>query len=171
MMISRKAQVRMMESVMILIIFFIIVVLGFMFYSRIQQGSIQEMQRQRAEENAVAIVQNMLYMPEIQCSEKSVMIDICFDIYKLDAFSERIDPRVSANRNAFLFYQQDFGDSMIQIRPIFPDQKDPYLIYNNTPLDDAEQSFILTSIPVSLKDPTKRNTKYSIGILDVKVFT
>ncbi|MBU0535850.1 MAG: hypothetical protein KKE20_02720 [Nanoarchaeota archaeon] len=167
---NKRSQIQMMETVMILMIFFIIVVLGFMFYSRIQQGSIQEMNRQRAEEGAVAIVQNMLYMPEIQCSEKNVLIDICFDIYKLDAFAEMLDISDSNNKKAFLFYQKDFGNSKIQVRPIFPVQYDPIVLYDNEPLDNEEKSSILTSIPVSLKDSTRRYGSYSIGVLDVEVF-
>jgi len=164
---SRKSQIQMMETVMILVVFFIIVAIGFIFYSKIQESSIRELQRQRFEEEAVAISQNIIYMPELACSEKSVIIDICFDKYKLKAFAEVVRPQ---NRNEFLFYQKDFGESRITVREIFPNQKDAVVIYDNAPVISQETSSILTSVPVSLKDPAKRYGQYSIGILDIEVF-
>ncbi len=167
-MISRKAQVRMMETVMILVIFFIIVVLGFMFYSRMQESTMKELRRERFEEEAIAISQNILYLPELACTEKNVMVDICFDIHKLEAFSEIVVPE---NRQAFLFYQKDLGESRITVKKIFPPgQEDKWVIYDNPPVNAEEISSINTSIPVSLKNPVKRYNQYSVGVLTVEVF-
>ena len=171
---SRKSQINMMEPIMVLFIFFIIVVIGFMFYSKIQESTIKELQRTRFEQDAVAVVQNMLYMPELQCSEKSVLIDVCFDIYKLDAFSSLVNQ--AQDKEAFLFYQRDFGSSVVMIREIFPQSSDPYsslrtwTIYDNAPADQDETSSVRMEIPVSLKDPVKRYAQYSIGILSIEVF-
>lgn len=170
---SRKSQINMMETIMVLFIFFIIVVIGFMFYSKIQESTIKEMQRVRFEQDAVAVVQNMLYMPELQCSEKSVLIDVCFDVYKLDAFSSLVNQ--AQDKDAFLFYQRDFGSSVVTITRIFPASADPaditpWTIYDNAPANKDEKSSVRMEIPVSLKDPVKRYAQYSIGILSIEVF-
>ncbi|MCX6706544.1 MAG: hypothetical protein NT001_00155 [Candidatus Woesearchaeota archaeon] len=172
--ISKRSQINMMETIMVLFIFFIIVVIGFMFYSKIQESSINELQRTRFEQDAVATAENMLYMPELQCSEKSVLIDVCFDVYKLDAFSSLVDQ--AQDKEAFLFYQRDFGSSVVNITEIFPASTDPavglrkWTIYNNPPENRDKKSSVIMEIPVSLKDPIKRYAQYSIGILSIEVF-
>lgn len=157
----------MMETVMVLVVFFIIVVLGFIMYSKMQESSINQLKKQMFEEESVAIAQSIIYLPELQCSDKSVLVDVCFDMYKLNAFSEAIKPQ---NRDVFLFYQRDFRESKITVKEIFPFTGPEMVLYNNTPIDMAAKSSILTRIPVSLKNPAKRYAQYSIGILDIEVY-
>jgi hypothetical protein len=173
MMKGRKAQMQMMETIMVLFIFFIIIVIGLIFYSKMQESSMKQLQATRSEEDAVDIAQNMLYMPELQCSEKSVLIDVCFDVYKLDAFTLVADP--NNNKEAFLFYQKDFGNSLVKITEVFPLQYDQppkeWVIYDNAPAEREDKSIMKMEIPVSIKDPVKRYAQYSIGILSVEVFS
>ncbi|MCX8147062.1 MAG: hypothetical protein N3D84_01195 [Candidatus Woesearchaeota archaeon] len=164
---GKKSQIQMMETVMVLFVFFVIVGLAFIFYSRIQTGKINEMNRQKAENEAVAIAQNVIYMPELQCSESDVQTDLCYDIYKLEAFSSMVKPNKA---DIFLFYRKDLGESVVNVEKIFPQSGKKWEVYNNTPLEMEKRGYITTEIPILLKDPTKRTAQYSIGLLSIKVY-
>jgi hypothetical protein len=88
----KKAQVKMTETVFILLIFFILLGLGLIFYGNVQKTLIGKGIKEGFEKKAVLISQKATFMPEVQCSFKNNIIDSCYDLYKLQGFAEKADP-------------------------------------------------------------------------------
>ena len=82
-MINKKAQVKMFETIAVLVVFFMIILFGFMFYTRVQQTTFEAETEEQIILRAIDLSQNIFFLPEIQCIGEH-KID-CIDILKLDA--------------------------------------------------------------------------------------
>jgi len=163
----KKAQLKMAENIAVLLIFFIIIAFGLIFYGVFQAGSIRESQREVFDREAVRIALTASYFPELMCTEDNHITENCMDMEKVHALSERGAPG-SVDRDMFLFYESEFRDSKIIVQEVFP--SDSYwVIYDNAPGNFTEM--IPTFIPVTIKDPTRRLGKqYALGLLTVEVY-
>jgi len=159
---SKKAQIKMFETIAILIIFFILLMFGFMFYSRVQKSSYESEIEKSVVLQAVEVSQVISLLPELQCSKgRNIPESQCIDQLKLSAATEVI------NQN-----RQDYFDlfsySNIYIEKIYP-------------LDSGENTFILydfpknqdngkisTQFPISLKNPI--TNKYYFAVLYVDIY-
>lgn len=157
---SRKAQLRMGETVAILFIFFILLVVGAVFYFNIQRSSIQREMSVNFEQRAVEITQSISFLPEAQCSESNVIKANCFDLFKLKGLGT-----LSEDLKVVTVYEREFGQSEITIRQLYPPGEN-FTVYKNPPARFVDAS--VTNIPISLYNAT--GDKYYFGVLEVKVF-
>ena len=94
----KKAQIQIMETIAVIFVFFILVMIGFMFYARIAKTNIQSEIESISELKSIEIAQRVMFLPELQCSEGVVSeIKNCFDILKLKAANDII----TRNENEF----------------------------------------------------------------------
>ncbi len=156
----------------ILLVFFILLGLGLIFYGSVQKASIQESGREAFQREAVKIALKTTFLSELQCSKKNFVTENCMDLYKLAALSEVINPQAGGyDSDLFLFYQRDFGDSVITVHEIFPSLGQTYILYKNQPPNVEDYDSIPTFIPLSLRNPTKSlGSQYVFGVLNVTVF-
>lgn len=163
---NKKAQMKTFESVAVLIIFFILVALGLIFYAGVQKTTIKQTYAERTEQEAIKIAMKVSYLPEALCSKRKIIEDDCFDVYKLDAISKWIN----SDEQFFLYYQRDFKDSVISIRQLFPAGR-TYVLYKNEPDPDKLRNYYIipTYVPVSLKN-SSNDREYSMGVLNVTMF-
>lgn len=163
---QKRSQMESFESVIVLIIFFILIGLGLIFYAGFQKASLKQIYGERTEQEAIKIAMRVSYLPEILCSKRKIIEDDCFDVYKLDSLSSEI----MGDETIFLYYQSDFKDSVISIRQIFPPGKS-YVLYKNQPEDAVLKNFYIipTYVPVSLKNSSMQK-EYSMGLLNVTMF-
>ncbi|HIH46939.1 MAG: hypothetical protein QT07_C0007G0024 [archaeon GW2011_AR16] len=171
---GKKAQMQMGETIMVLLVFFIIITIGLVIYGTYQAGQIKQSIREAFDRDAVVIALRVSFLPEVTCSENNVVEENCFDIEKIRAFkSEMVN---GANDDMFLFYVGDLKKSKISVKQLFPLPVENQVteLYNNIPPENerAEQHEIIpTFIPISLKDPTRRAGKeYAFGVLTVEVY-
>ncbi len=160
---KRKSQIQIGETIAVLVIFFILLVTGFIFYVRVIKGNIAIEIEESRQLKAIEIAQRASFLPEIQCSEENIVTDNCIDIYKLNAAAGIIsDP------NNKIFYYDRLQFSNITIEEIYPGTQ-TWTLYDN-PLGEGEYtSKISTNIPIALFDPTEK--KYSFGVMKVNTFT
>ncbi|MFO8016838.1 MAG: hypothetical protein R6U32_07085 [Candidatus Woesearchaeota archaeon] len=163
----KKGQMKSFESVAVLIIFFILVGLGLMFYAGVHKTSLKQKYAERTEQEAVKIAMKVSYLPEALCSKRGIVEDDCFDVYKLNAITDWINE----DERMFLHYQGDFRESVITIKQVFPPGGKAYQLYENRPPEENMNSYYIipTYVPVSLKN-SSRDKEYTMGVLNVTMF-
>ena len=154
---NKRAQIQMMETMAVLLIFFVLIVLGFSFYMRVVSFGQSEKTSKDQELVSIRVSQLISFLPELQCSSKNIVKDNCFDRYKLDAFDLLADEKI---------YFPFFYYSTILVDEIYPSDTKKWVIYNYT----GNYSSAYRSIsPVLLYDPVSRSN--SFGILNVTYYT
>ena len=161
---KRKSQLHTLETIAVLAVFFILVILGFVFYAKVIKGNVEEEQEEIMQLESVEIAQRASTMPELQCSENNIVKGNCVDMLKLDAAESiiKIDNKLN--------YFDKLGYSKIIIEQIYPPQavSPKWEIYDMS--DDIDYTHkSVTNIPISIFDPnTKKN---SFGLMTVETYT
>lgn len=149
----KKGQIRMFETIAILLVFFILLVIVIVFYANVRQSSNIEKTRDYRELRAIENMNKLLFLPEIQCSQGSDVYT-CIDTIKLDALSD-----VMSRSENVVYYAELFGESSIEVEQLYP------VSWNKTLYDRADEG-IFVGIPVSLWDPV--TDSYGYGLLKIR---
>ena len=155
---KKNAQIQMMETIAVLFIFFILVVMGFVFYAKILKGNLEEQKEESIQLNAIEVAQRASSLPELQCSEDNIVSDNCIDILKLEAAS-------GIMRQNDVYYYDRLLFSKVTVNEIYPGSNE-WELYSR-PLDEFSNK-ITTIIPISLFNPIEN--KNSFGIMTVELF-
>ena len=147
---SKKSQIHMMETIAILLIFFVLVIMGFIFFMRTVSVSQEGKVTKDQELQSIRVSQAVSFLPELQCSSKNIIDENCFDKYKLDAF---IDDN---------FYYPFFYFSNITINEIYPNTGNTWTLYAN-PLNGTSYK---TTIPILLRNVTERTDSFGLLIVE-----
>ena len=147
---TQKAQMKMGETIMVLLAFFMLLGIGLVIYANFQKTSILRQASETFEREAVRIALKTAFYPEFACSEGGVVNENCFDIHKVRAFGKLSDlsEEGGGNEAFFLFHETELRDSKIYIEQIFPppnvelgeweedddEQLTRVTIYDNSPL-------------------------------------
>ena len=157
---EKKSQIQIGETIAVLFVFFLLVVIGFIFYVGVIKDSIVSEKDELSQLKSIEIAQKVLYLPELQCSEGVVKEkENCIDTLKLEAAEQIIQKNE-------LYYFDVFEFGNIYVKDIYPEPNE-WKIYSKI-TDDFKSNFS-TNIPVSLYDPTIK--KYSFGILSIETLT
>jgi hypothetical protein len=161
MMEGKRSQVKMGETIAILFIFFILLIIGAVFYMNLQRTTVYRDIEQAYELRAVELSQVISFLPELQCTEANVVKASCFDIHKLQGLSQVVQSDLG-----LLMYDREFGQTKIEVLVIYPPAA-------NIPIWDRPKpgytSAPVTHIPISLFDST--SGKRAFGILEITVYS
>lgn len=150
----KKSQLKMFETIAVLVVFFFILVIGLMFYSSAERKSLGKTADEFKQMKDVEKAQLIAYLPELECPT-TLETENCIDLYKVlvakDIFNDKD------------YYYDIFGYSTITIYDM--DDND-YLIYDEKPEKIASSSRI--NVPVSLYDDTTKQKK--VGILNITIY-
>ena len=156
---SRKSQIQIGETIAVLFVFFILIIVGFIFYVKVIKGNIELEKDELSQLRSIGIAQRVMFLPEVQCSEDNIIIDNCIDILKLDSAQ-----KLMRENEVYYYDMLEFSDvSILQIYPI----EAKWSIYSRK-TDDFRNKF-LTNVPISLYDPASR--KHGFGILSVETLS
>ena len=161
----KKSQIQIGETIAVLLVFFILIVIGFIFYTKVLKGNIETEKEELSQKSSIGIAQRVMFLPELQCSEDVVKeITNCIDVLKLDSARDLMRRK----ENEIYYYDLlEFGDvSISQIYPVNPSMQN-LNIYSRR-IQDFKSKFI-TNVPVSLYDPVAR--KYAFGILTIETLS
>jgi hypothetical protein len=158
-----RAQIKMGETIAILIVFFFLMVFGFSFYVRIQQTTFGRQGREQVDLRTIQIAQKASFLPELQCSFRNVQVDNCVDIIKLEIFSRLLS---DTEGEFYSYYYSIFGYSDVHIEKIYPPGR-TYNLYSKVPPDKLQYN-LSTKVPISLYNATSK--LYSFGLLYVNVY-
>lgn len=156
---SRKSQIQIGETIAVLFVFFILIIVGFIFYVKVIKGNIELEKDELSQLRSIGIAQRVMFLPEIQCSEDNIIIDNCIDILKLDSAQ-----KLMRENEVYYYDMLEFSDvSVLQIYPA----EAKWSIYSRK-TEDFRNKF-LTNVPISLYDPASR--KHGFGILSVETLS
>ncbi len=140
-----RAQMKMGESIAILIIFMFLVVFGLVFYIRFSLSNLDKKAAEKADLLAIQAVQQVQTLPEFQCSVRGKVEFHCIDMLKLDAFS-RLPP------NDLQIYTSIFPQTYITVYQIYPTSRTWKIYGGEIPKKKTQLAFY---VPVGLFNATE----------------
>jgi hypothetical protein len=156
----RRSQIKMGETIAILVIFFFLLIFGMSFYMNFFMRDVRNKAHDFTQLEAIEIIQKAVYLPELQCSDMEVQITSCYDLLKVMSFKAIIE----ASPFIKLEYYPILGYSSLSLKPIYPDGI-PILIYNNTFSENEYGDKTVVNIPISIFNAT--SDTYSLGVLEL----
>jgi hypothetical protein len=157
---NRKAQIKMGETIAIMFVFFILLIVGAVFYMNLQRSTVTREIQEAYELRAVELSQIISFLPEAQCTDSNVVKASCFDIYKLIGLS-----KVTATPKGLTLYEREFGTTTIKLIKMYPEGGE-WILYDNR--KEEFTSAPVTHIPLALYNTT--SDKYYFGILEVTTY-
>ncbi|MBW3022550.1 hypothetical protein KY308_00410, partial [Candidatus Woesearchaeota archaeon] len=129
----KKSQIKIGETVAVLFIFFVLIIMGIIFWSRYSQSSLREQQEVDILSQAIKVAQTASFLPELQCSTLEVIKFSCFDLYKIQAmqFILNDNSNPAETEAARQHYFDSFGYANITVYSIYP-ESESWNIYDFT---------------------------------------
>ncbi len=160
---SRKAQIKMFETLAVLIVFFFILVFGVSFYFVLQRSSLNRQIERNAQLLSVQISQKVSDLPELDCALIGIQITNCVDKVKLEKLYEALDE----NETKQLVYFNVLGYSEVYLNTIYPTaQAHNYKIYKKKPSSPSME--YRNQIPVLFYDPVEN--EFAFAVLEVTAY-
>ncbi len=160
----RKGQVQMGETITVVLIIMFLLALSLMFYGKVKGSSIKEAGKRASEVEFISLAKLVLSLPELSCSTAQVIDEGCVDLYKAEILSEKISEAFNSEdkMNSFVFnyYLDLFGNSKIELKEVYPEQRN-ITLYNAT-LDEYTSRQV-ERIPVVVYDP--KDDRNTLGVL------
>ena len=175
----KKAQLEMIEMLMVLIVIVIMISFGILFYYGFFISSIRKGGEVMANQEASVLLATIAFMPEFQCSVRTTDVS-CIDTLKLYSFK-----RILREKKYQKHYVSLFKWKQIQFERIYPIPKSKeecktthyqaldypencaiWTVYNNSKL--KYDSKVRISTPVSLYYPT--TGEYAVGKLIIEAY-
>jgi hypothetical protein len=151
----KKAQAKMMETTMVLVVFFILLAMGLGFYAYTRMTTVSREAFEATQLESIQVAQTINYLPELRCYRQGVVIENCIDYYKLIAFSDLMNQSVD-NR---LYYFDQFRHSEITLREIYPVSDQVFTIYDYS---EGERTGRATHIPITVWYPTTDTNTFAM---------
>lgn len=160
----------MAENIGILVIFFVLLVIGLIFYSNIQKQSISFEAQASIGRRAIQSAHTAASLTEMQCSlplESETGKQDCVDLYKLKAF---IKLNQTLGEDQFILYYYDvLRNSRITIKQVYPEGEN-WTIYDNPKSNYTDK--IPAHIPVFIYDELANRPlgAYYLGDMEIEVY-
>jgi len=170
----RRAQIKMFETIGVLIVFFFLLFTGSIFYFAAQKSALQKEKVKAGEQYAFQIVLKSLYLPELDCSFLQTQKDNCIDRIKMEKMSQLI----AKNETVRTDYYTEFGYATITVEEAFPGNK-TWQLYENIPTklqnikgEEVEVpdyiDKLVTQSPILIFEPWQ--DAYAFGVMEVNVY-
>lgn len=156
---GKKSQIQMGETIAVLFVFFILVIIGFIFYTKVIKNNLELEKDEQAQLRSVGIVERVIFLPEVQCSEDNVVKDNCIDVLKLKSAQD-----IMKQNEVYYYDLLEYGN--ISISQIYPSEL-KWTLYSRN-LDSPKNKFV-TNVPIMLYDPVTR--KNGFGVLTVETLS
>ncbi len=132
---AKKSQMKMMESIFVLFLFFFLLAFGVVFYVNYSRSEAEDTLRERMISEGLDSTERFQYSPEVVCTEGITEDSDCFDLLKLEAFKDLSSKRTEQ-------YRTYYPNNIIRLNIIFPESKErSWVIYNYTiPYENATRS-------------------------------
>jgi len=158
---EKKAQIRMFEMLAVLIIFLVLLSIGAVFYFRMQHSSVAKEIARAESLHSFELFQKMSYLPELDCSFRSITKDNCFDVIKLKEFSTLLE-----SEEMKIDYFDVFGFSTVKIKKIYPFVGDWFVLYSNFPQDYSSKQISYSTVLLY----NASSDFYDLGIVEVSFY-
>ena len=160
----KKSQIKMFETIAVLVVFFFLLIFGASFYFVLQKSSVQKEYQRSVQLESIQATQKIAHLPELDCTQIGIQVENCFDAIKLKEFSDILADETEGLKTR-LDYFDVFGYTDVVVRSIFPNEVN-YTMYSR-PLDDYSVRY-MNNVPLTIFNPVTR--KYSFGVLEVTFY-
>ena len=157
----KHAQIKMFETVAVLVVFFFLLITGSVFYFGAQKSALQKEKVKVSEQYAFQVVLKALYLPELDCSFLVTQKDNCIDKIKL----ERLSKLINSSETVSADYFNEFGYASIAVSEAWPGDSN-WKLYENIPPDYLSK--LVTQSPILLYDAWQDT--YAFGVIEVSVY-
>ena len=168
--IERKAQIQMTETIFVVFFILIIILLGFVAYSKFQEQHIIEQKKILKRMQLIELAHRLSSWSELECSVVGTTEFVCLDVTKLMVFEDFIKESKNKSSYARNYYFDLLRNSKITVTEIYPSHthtlgKDYWVLYENP---GTTQTISPISVPVSLYNPLTKT--YAFGIMELLVY-
>ncbi len=160
--LTKKSQLKIGESIFVLLIFFILLCIGLIFYAKVQSHISQQDAKEYNAKRAIDMALSVKFMPELQCTIQATEQFDCIDLLKLKAFAEMVnDPNKESYRR---YYATVYPNAKISVKQVYAPSgellTDNLVLFDNTYTSEGEAKGVdIISLPVTIYDPvTDSNT-------------
>ncbi len=160
---AKRSQLKMTETLFIMIIFFFLLIFGMVVYVKFNTAHLEKEARKLKQLKAIEILQNIQYLPELQCTDAASLKFDCLDYYKLISFSDV----VKANRG---YYDKLFLDSDAEVKVIYGSNlsRTTIRLYKSE-LQTKKKRATVFRMPIVVFDPVV--SQYSFAYLNITVYS
>ena len=159
---SKKSQIKMFESIAVLMIFVFIIAIGLKFYVNSQFAYLKDAERKFTDLDSVKVSVILSNLPELSCSMQGVSKYACIDLFKVKSWNYLLK---QGDKDFFNYYSPLVGYSEIYVERIYPKTGDDvWVIYNAS----RDSGFDYARVPVILHNPLSK--KNELGILHIKTY-
>ena len=159
---NKKSQIKLFESIAVLVIFIVLVSIGVRFYASVQMNSLREAQIKFSRLDSVKTSIIIANMPELSCSFEGITDTSCTDYLKLLAWEKLTnDPNDLSFKD---FYYTQLGKSLIQVEELYPDEQ--YIVAYNESENGTSSDYLM--VPTVIHDPAYKENKF--GILHIRTY-
>ena len=162
-----KAQIKMFETIGVLIVFFFLIAVSAIFYISSQGSSIQTQAEEASRGAVLQTALKLLYFPELDCSFAQVKTDNCVDLIKSLEFSKLM--RQDEFREE---YAEEIGFATVRISSIYP-VKETFVLYDNQANDEIgnTKAFLqkyATQSPILIYDAITGTHRF--GVIEIEIY-
>ena len=157
---THKAQVKMFESIAILIVFFFLLVFGISFYSMLQNSGTAKDKENTVQLKSVTISQKITALPEFDCAITGVQIENCLDVHKIIVMTALLQQEEKK-----IAYFPVLEYSTIKVYHLYPGEQWTTTVYDHQG-DNTRK--IPTFYPMVLYNATSKH--FDFGVLEVDIY-
>ena len=162
---GRKAQLQSSETIFVVFVIIIIVLLGMVFYARVQESNLKSKQREQRVLQLIALGHSISNWPELECSTLESREFDCIDRVKLGLISSFITQNKEEGSYAFRYYSDILRRSSITVDEVYSYQAPKsWVIYNNS----GEGTKDSVQVPVNVYDPVEQT--FTFAIMEISVY-
>lgn len=159
--LGKKGQVHLTETIAVLFIFFILIIFGMIFYSKYQQISFKEKSEEFVASRAMDTTLQILFLPELICSRgEAEPEDNCIDLMKLRHANETMQDHAED------YYFDMLSYATITITQLSAEEKN-FVLYDKPQPNYKKKE--PTYFVVSLRDDVVGS--YGLGYVKVEVYS
>jgi hypothetical protein len=160
--LMKKAQVHMTETVAVIFIFFVLILFGAIFYTNFQKVAFKEKQQELLAARAIDTTTKTLFLPEFACTNKGAEPEPnCLDMMKV----RQIKPLFKKFNQT---YFELFSFSKITLKQTYPK---PFEIVLYDQIPEKWENKKPTFFVVALKDERVSPRFYGYGHMVVEVYS
>ena len=158
------------ETIFVVFIILIIVVLGFVAYSRFHEISIREEQRLYRRLQIIEMAHRLSSWSELECSVATTADFVCLDVSRLMVLGTFINKSRQEDSYAFNYYFDLLRDSRITVTEIYPSRtktlgEDYWILYDNP---GETLTIDKVAVPVNLYNPLTKNN--ALGVMELFIY-
>ncbi|MBU1198461.1 MAG: hypothetical protein KKE98_05305 [Nanoarchaeota archaeon] len=159
---------QMTESIFVVFMVLIIIVIGFVVYSKFQETSIKEKQKLLRSMQLIEMGHRLSSWPELECSVAGVTEFVCLDTVKLMVLGDIINK--TKGTKLYEYYFDLLKNSKITVTEIYPSNtltkgKDYWVLYENPGMTKTIDPI---TVPVNLYNPLTK--QYAFGVLELLIY-